>query len=182
MAPLASLRFFKEPHFIDAARAAGVAALLAFPLLGFRLVDSPQGLSLGYRFSWVVIAALAVFFGRLALFYSGIAGEEAAAWVARSFPLAARIRSYVSHAGVLEKIARVLLVAFALGLPWFSFADRTLVDRATLILIYVMLGTGLNIVVGLSGLLDLGYAAFYAVGAYSYALLSLNLGLSFWVG
>ncbi len=49
------------------------------------------------------------------------------------------------------------------------------------ILIYVMLAWGLNIVVGLAGLLDLGYVAFYAVGAYSYALLSSNFGLSFWV-
>ncbi len=49
------------------------------------------------------------------------------------------------------------------------------------ILIYVMLGFGLNIVVGLAGLLDLGYVAFYAVGAYSYALLAKTLGLSFWL-
>jgi branched-chain amino acid transport system permease protein len=49
------------------------------------------------------------------------------------------------------------------------------------IMIYVMLGWGLNIVVGLAGLLDLGYVAFYAVGAYSYALLSTTLGLSFWI-
>ena len=44
-----------------------------------------------------------------------------------------------------------------------------------------MLGWGLNIVVGLAGLLDLGYVAFYAVGAYAYALLSTSFGLSFWV-
>ncbi|WP_413874793.1 high-affinity branched-chain amino acid ABC transporter permease LivM [Albidovulum sp.] len=49
------------------------------------------------------------------------------------------------------------------------------------ILIYVMLAWGLNIVVGLAGLLDLGYVAFYAVGAYSYALLSSHFGLSFWL-
>ena len=49
------------------------------------------------------------------------------------------------------------------------------------ILIYVMLAWGLNIVVGLAGLLDLGYVAFYAVGAYSYALLSTHFGLSFWL-
>jgi branched-chain amino acid transport system permease protein len=49
------------------------------------------------------------------------------------------------------------------------------------ILIYVMLGWGLNIVVGLAGLLDLGYVAFYAVGAYSYALLSQHFGFSFWI-
>ena len=44
-----------------------------------------------------------------------------------------------------------------------------------------MLGWGLNIVVGLAGLLDLGYVAFYAVGAYSYALLAKEFGLSFWI-
>ena len=43
------------------------------------------------------------------------------------------------------------------------------------------MGWGLNIVVGLAGLLDLGYVAFFAVGAYAYALLATHLGLSFWV-
>ena len=50
-----------------------------------------------------------------------------------------------------------------------------------MILIYVMLGWGLNVVVGLAGLLDLGYVAFYAVGAYAYALLGTHFGLSFWI-
>jgi hypothetical protein len=49
------------------------------------------------------------------------------------------------------------------------------IDLAILILTYMMLGWGLNIVVGLAGLLDLGYVAFYAVGAYSFALLAQNL-------
>jgi branched-chain amino acid transport system permease protein len=47
-------------------------------------------------------------------------------------------------------------------------------------LIYVVISLGLNIVVGLAGLLDLGYVAFYAVGAYSYALLNYHYGLGFW--
>lgn len=47
-------------------------------------------------------------------------------------------------------------------------------------LMYIVLGLGLNIVVGLAGLLDLGYVAFYAVGAYSYALLNHHFGLGFW--
>jgi branched-chain amino acid transport system permease protein len=55
------------------------------------------------------------------------------------------------------------------------------IDTATQILIYIMLGWGLNVVVGLAGLLDLGYVAFYAVGAYSYALMATQLGWSFWV-
>jgi len=48
-------------------------------------------------------------------------------------------------------------------------------------LMYVVLGLGLNIVVGMAGLLDLGFVAFYAVGAYSYALLNYHFGLGFWV-
>lgn len=47
-------------------------------------------------------------------------------------------------------------------------------------LIYVMLGLGLNIVVGLGGLLNLGYIAFFAVGAYGYALLNRHFDVSFW--
>lgn len=55
------------------------------------------------------------------------------------------------------------------------------VSIMTTALMYVMLGLGLNIVVGLAGLLDLGYVAFYAVGAYCYALLNHHFGLDFWV-
>jgi branched-chain amino acid transport system permease protein len=75
----------------------------------------------------------------------------------------------------------VILIVLAVALPFMPFADRRLVDVATLVLTYVMLGWGLNIVVGLAGLLDLGYVAFYAVGAYSYAMLSVNYGVSFWI-
>jgi branched-chain amino acid transport system permease protein len=49
------------------------------------------------------------------------------------------------------------------------------------VLIYVLLGLGLNIVVGLGGILNLGHAAFFAVGAYSYALLNFHFGLDFWI-
>ncbi|WP_432696727.1 high-affinity branched-chain amino acid ABC transporter permease LivM [Marinobacterium sp. YM272] len=73
------------------------------------------------------------------------------------------------------------LAALILGmLIWPFMASRGAVDLATLTLIYIMLGLGLNIVVGLAGLLDLGYVAFYAVGAYTYALLSEYFGFSFW--
>jgi branched-chain amino acid transport system permease protein len=63
--------------------------------------------------------------------------------------------------------------------PWQG-SSRQVVETLILILTYVMLGWGLNIVVGLAGLLDLGYVAFYAVGAYTYAKLSTELGLNFW--
>lgn len=48
-------------------------------------------------------------------------------------------------------------------------------------LIYVILALGLNIVIGLGGMLHLGYAAFYLVGAYTYGLLNHHFGLSFWL-
>ena len=71
-------------------------------------------------------------------------------------------------------LARLLLVA-ALQPAVDSFADRYLLDLGILVLTYVMLGWGLNIVVGLAGLLDLGYVAFYAVGAYTFGLLAHTL-------
>ncbi len=70
---------------------------------------------------------------------------------------------------------------FALAVPIIFYSNRYLLDLAVMIATYTMLGFGLNIVVGLAGLLDLGYVAFYAVGAYSYALLAQNFGLSFWI-
>ena len=66
-------------------------------------------------------------------------------------------------------------------MPVIFYDQRYILDLGILVLTYVMLGWGLNVVVGLAGLLDLGYVAFYAVGAYSYALLATNFGLSFWI-
>ena len=62
-------------------------------------------------------------------------------------------------------IGPIALLA-AIALPFMPFSSRYVVDIATSVLIYVMLGWGLNIVVGLAGLLDLGYVAFYAVGVW----------------
>lgn len=71
-----------------------------------------------------------------------------------------------------------VLAAFILAFPFiFSMYQTNIMITA---LIYVMLGLGLNIVVGLAGLLDLGYVAFYAVGAYSYGLLNYHFQLGFW--
>ncbi len=67
---------------------------------------------------------------------------------------------------------------FFLIFPFLFFAYQ--VNILITALMYVILGLGLNIVVGVAGLLDLGYVAFYAVGAYSYALLHLHFGLGFW--
>ena len=74
----------------------------------------------------------------------------------------------------------LMLVALMVAVSWPFFAGRNAVDIATLAMIYVMLGLGLNIVVGFAGLLDLGFVGFYAVGAYTYGLLFHWLGWSFW--
>jgi branched-chain amino acid transport system permease protein len=82
-------------------------------------------------------------------------------------------------------LARIPVPAFQgillAGLMVFPLtANNYMIDVAITCLIYVLLGLGLNIVVGLAGLLDLGYIAFYAVGAYTYSLLNLHFHLSFW--
>jgi len=89
-----------------------------------------------------------------------------------------------STAVVLVRVGRLFtpaLLVFALAVPILFYHNRYILDLSIAILTYVMLGWGLNIVVGLAGLLDLGYVAFYAVGAYSYALIATNFGLSFWI-
>ncbi len=73
----------------------------------------------------------------------------------------------------------IALAVFIVAFPFvFSMYQTNIMTTA---LIYVVVGLGLNIVVGLAGLLDLGYVAFYAVGAYSYALLNHHFGLGFWM-
>jgi branched-chain amino acid transport system permease protein len=159
----------------DAVLAALVATLLALPLMGLQTYDIGGG-ALGIRthFDWVAITAAAVFAGRLTLNLrqqlrrSRIRGVESAfahltAWGNR------RVR-LITLAGI----------ALAVALPLLPFSSRYLIDLGTTVLIYVMLGWGLNVVVGLAGLLDLGYVAFYAVGAYTFALLARDLGFTFW--
>ncbi len=74
-----------------------------------------------------------------------------------------------------------ILGALILALLFPQFTGRYHQDVAINVLIYVCLGLGLNVVVGLSGMLDLGYIAFYGVGAYTYALFNIHFGVPFWV-
>ncbi len=80
-----------------------------------------------------------------------------------------------------EKIRLLWLLPalFLLSSPFFLSTYYT--NVMTTALIYVVLGLGLNVIVGLTGLLNLGYVAFYAVGAYCYALLNHHFGVGFWV-
>ncbi len=157
----------------EAALAAAVALVVAVPLMGFETVQQASGLELRTRWGWVAIAVASVFVGRLLLallrpVHRQTGGVAAVGHLGRAFRDLARWLGPVA-------------IVFALTLPLMPFTDRYILDVSILVLTYIMLGWGLNIVVGLAGLLDLGYVAFYAVGAYSYALLSLNFDWSFWI-
>lgn len=86
----------------------------------------------------------------------------------------------LSQRQFIQRLLWCFIIAGALIFPFLG--SRSQIDLATLVLIYVMLGLGLNIVVGLAGLLDLGYVGFYAVGAYTYAMLAQYFGIGFWTG
>ena len=161
-----------------ACKEAGLAAFVAFilflPLVGMETVSVEGGLGINFRLEAVALGTAAVFIGRLLLILAWTVRSDAIASAARPIT---RIPSLLGPYVLWFGLAAVL---FAFVLPFLPFANRYVVDVATTVLIYIMLGWGLNIVVGLAGLLDLGYVAFYAVGAYSYALLAINFELSFW--
>jgi branched-chain amino acid transport system permease protein len=165
---------FWAPFLKDAAVAALVAVLLALPLVGLQTYDIGGG-ALGIRthFDWVAIAGAGVFSGRLGLrvlhhLHSPPTGRG---------PALTSLAAWGSRQIVPITVAGI---AFSAALPFLPFSSRYLIDLGTTVLIYVMLGWGLNVVVGLAGLLDLGYVAFYAVGAYTFALLARDLDFSFW--
>ncbi|MEO5337932.1 MAG: high-affinity branched-chain amino acid ABC transporter permease LivM [Magnetospirillum sp. WYHS-4] len=123
--------------------------------------------------------------GIAALAAAGLAARAAwTIWHRGRFPSPEeRDRAMDAFGARVQRAARLLgpaILALAVILPLMPFADRRLLDIAVLVATYVMLGWGLNIVVGLAGLLDLGYVAFYAVGAYSFALLAHNFDMGFW--
>ncbi|MDH0143495.1 high-affinity branched-chain amino acid ABC transporter permease LivM [Aquipseudomonas alcaligenes] len=151
---------------------------VAYPVLGLKLTT--VGIKLEVHGAspavlWTIAAAaVAMFFWQL--FRDRLGSALAGA------PSLPKMPAGASNFLTLPSTQRwIILGLIVVALAWPFFGSRGAVDIATLILIYVMLGLGLNIVVGLAGLLDLGYVGFYAVGAYSYALLSHYYGLSFWM-
>jgi branched-chain amino acid transport system permease protein len=92
-----------------------------------------------------------------------------------------RLRDRAGSAAGRVPVGAWLTLAGAFALAYPLWTGRYGQDVAISVLIYICLGLGLNVVVGLCGLLDLGYIAFYGVGAYTYALLSVHFGMSFWL-
>ena len=156
-------------YLLYAALAAALTFFITLPILGVHLNQSAQGLSLTGQWQHCLYAAAVVFIAQL-LLPLAIQAKHRLPRNPRFSPAA-----YIeNHRGVV--LALLIVAAFLVPV----FGSRGAVNVATLALIYVMLGLSLNIVVGYAGLLDLGHVAFYAVGAYCYAILSQH-GVGFWM-
>ncbi len=155
-----------------------ISALVALVLFSLMIGVRTDVGTAGQLVYWTRFGELAAIVG--AVFVGSILVELLRGWFGprEGVQLPQGVQRGLSWAGRL--IGPAALV-FALLLPVIFYDQRYILDLAILVLTYIMLGWGLNVVVGLAGLLDLGYVAFYAVGAYSYALLATNFGLSFWI-
>lgn len=152
-----------------------ITLVLAVPIVGLPTINATEGLQIEPRWSVVIWMVLAVFLGRLVLNFW---------WHREQTSSSSTILLNTPFLQSLQQLLKFIIpigILFALILPTMPFASRYVMDVAILVITYIMLGWGLNIVVGLAGLLDLGYVAFYAIGAYSYALLANYFDWSFWI-
>ncbi|MGP3135136.1 high-affinity branched-chain amino acid ABC transporter permease LivM [Serratia nematodiphila] len=161
-------------NLLNALIATAVLFVMASFLMGMQLsLDGTKLVVHGaaeVRWMWIGIGCVIVFFFQLLrpLLQQGLKKVSGPAFVLPSF----------DGTTPRQKLLAALLIVAAVAWPFL--VSRGTVDIATLTLIYVMLGLGLNVVVGLSGLLVLGYGGFYAIGAYTYALLNHYYGFGFW--
>ena len=177
-----------QAQLVRALKETALTALLAvglfLPMIAFTTVQSMQNTLMletrwGLFFAVVGIVALLRFLQ--ILFIAPWLEHRPAKATAASAP-APRWRKALSKWFAPFALGFAAVYPFVMvALTGWTGALKWIDNFGIQILIYVMLGLGLNIVVGLAGLLDLGYVAFYAVGAYSYALLAKTFGLSFWM-
>ncbi|PUV73294.1 branched-chain amino acid ABC transporter permease, partial [Cronobacter sakazakii] len=164
----------KPMHFVAALLAAAMFFLLAGIFMGVQLeldgtrlvVDTADSI----RWEWIAIGTGVVFLFQLLrpLFQKGLKNVSGPKFILPA----------IDGSTVKQKL--FLLALLVVAVAWPFMVSRGTVDIATLTMIYVILGLGLNVVVGLSGLLVLGYGGFYAIGAYTFALLNHYYGLGFW--
>jgi branched-chain amino acid transport system permease protein len=167
---------------VRALKDAGLTALIALglllPLVGFQTVQNIRNeLTLETRPRLLLTLIVLLAAGRFVISFAW-------PWIERRTARRQPIVVRTPRARWIAPFALGFVIVYpplALALAGFGGAVKWIDNFGIQILIYVMLGWGLNIVVGLAGLLDLGYVAFYAVGAYSYALLATTFGLSFWI-
>jgi branched-chain amino acid transport system permease protein len=168
----------------DAVRTALISLALFLPLIGFKTVQNIHNeLVLETRFPLLLIfVALAVAASLLVSFVITPWRARIGRQIPRGSLMIDRTRSALTRLFTPFALAFVIVYPpLVLVVVGFQGAVKWIDNFGIQILIYVMLGFGLNIVVGLAGLLDLGYVAFYAVGSYSYALLAKTFGLSFYM-
>ncbi|ERP97404.1 branched-chain amino acid ABC transporter permease [Labrenzia sp. C1B10] len=168
----------------DAAAGGAIALALFGVLIGMKAeVASGLGGQLGIEYRWaaVAIAVAIVFGGRLLLNLFVWKADKPVTETAKGFLPSAKPLAKLGKFAMPVFLILAVVLPFLLMSAYGSRGSRQYLDLAILVTTYVMLGWGLNIVVGLAGLLDLGYVAFYAVGAYSYALLAQYFGFSFWI-
>ncbi|MET1078525.1 MAG: high-affinity branched-chain amino acid ABC transporter permease LivM [Pseudomonas sp.] len=152
----------------------GLVALIVFgPIVGIVL----QGYSFDLHLDRVGVLVAIVMAGRfcLSLFLQTARGQRMA-HAMQNKEAGVHVLP-VDHKSILRFVVPVLIL-LAISFPFF--ANKYLLSVVILGLIYVLLGLGLNIVVGLAGLLDLGFVGFYAIGAYGLGLGYQYLGLGFW--
>jgi branched-chain amino acid transport system permease protein len=174
---------------LRAARDAAIAGLITvgmlLPLIGFKTVQTMNNeLALETRPALLLSIVLIVMAGSLlvSLVIRPWQARRAAAPVKAQSLRYAQLRARIARYVIPFAVGFLLLYpAFSVWLAGWQGSVKWIDNFGIQVLIYIMLGWGLNIVVGLAGLLDLGYVAFYAVGAYSYALLAKEFGLSFWI-
>ena len=164
----------KPMHFAMALLSAAMFFVLAGIFMGVQLeldgtklvVDTAADI----RWQWVFIGTAVVFLFQLLrpVFQKTLKNVSGPKFVLPA----------IDGTTVKQKLFLVALLVAAVAWPFV--VSRGTVDIATLTMIYVILGLGLNVVVGLSGLLVLGYGGFYAIGAYTFALLNHYYGLGFW--
>src|SRR5215510_1910211 len=176
---------------IDVARAlreGALAGLIAFglflPLIGFNTVQNIHN-ELVLETRWPLLAAMVSIMAIGRFLYALLVAPWRARLALLPRPEQVAVAPWRAALGRwVVPCALGFAIVFpplALSITGVQGAVKWIDNFGVQILIYVMLGWGLNIVVGLAGLLDLGYVAFYAVGAYSYALLADTFGLSFWI-
>jgi branched-chain amino acid transport system permease protein len=154
----------------------GIIALALFgPIVGLRTVAKNEVLVIEPK--WLVVL-LIVAFCAVGRFFINIYAYKKEQRRGEPSSLGKAISNFLDEKGTQIAIAAI---SFSIIFPFMPFADRYWMDIAIMMMTYIMLGWGLNIVIGLAGLLDLGYVAFYAVGAYSYALFAIHFGWSFWI-
>ena len=154
----------------------GLIALALFgPIVGLRTVAKNEALVVNPKWFIVILIVLVCALGR---FLTNLYVYKRDLKYGVQASVGKTITNFLDTKGTQIALSAII---FSLVFPFLPFTDRYLMDIAIMMLTYIMLGWGLNIVIGLAGLLDLGYVAFYAVGAYSYALFAIHFGWSFWI-